>query len=60
MDQQYRFAEQKRQAGKTELIKKRGRPPKKARAAGQTIEAETPDEAKAADKTQKATAEPPK
>lgn len=43
-------AEQKRQAGKTELIKRRGRPPKNASAAGQPIEGETPDEAKAAEK----------
>ncbi|TPN11693.1 hypothetical protein [Mesorhizobium sp. B2-1-2] len=45
-------AEQKRQAGKTELIKRRGRPPKNASAAGQPIEGETPDDAKAADKAE--------
>jgi hypothetical protein len=43
-------AEQKRQQGKTELIKRRGRPPKNASAAGVPIEGETPDEAKAAEK----------
>ena len=48
-------AEQGRQQGKTELIKKRGRPAKaKPSAAGQPIEGETPDEAKAADKAQEA------
>lgn len=39
-------AEQKRQAGKTELIRKRGRPPKNASAAGQPIEGDTPDSVK--------------
>lgn len=54
-------AEQGRQAGKTELIKKRGRPKKTTSAAGQEIEGETPDQAKAADKTaETATAKPPK
>lgn len=53
-------AEQRRQSGKSELIKKRGRPPKtKPSAAGQTIEGETPDEAKAAEKAA-AKATPPK
>ncbi|MER9912830.1 hypothetical protein NKJ71_19580 [Mesorhizobium sp. M0050] len=47
-------AEQSRQKGKTELIKTRGRPKKNASAAGQPIEGETPDEAKAAEKAQTA------
>ncbi len=51
-------AEQGRQAGKTELIKKaRGRPKKSTSAAGQEIEGETPDEAKAADKAAEKPAE---
>lgn len=53
-------AEQKRQAGKSELIKKRGRPPKNASAAGQEIKGETPDEAKASDKQAAKKPEPPK
>lgn len=58
-------AEKERQAGKTELIKRRGRPPKNASAAGQEIKGETPDEAKAAEKqaandVKAATPKPPK
>lgn len=56
-------AEQNRQQGKTELIKKRGRPPTKTSAAGKPIEGETPDEAKAAEKAAEKPAEaatPPK
>jgi hypothetical protein len=59
-------AEEGRQKGKTELIKARGRPKKPTSAAGQPIEGETPDEAKAAEKaeakqeTVAAAAKPPK
>lgn len=53
-------AEKERQAGKTNLIKRRGRPPKNASAAGQPIEGETPDEAKAAEKAKAQPPKPPK
>lgn len=55
-------AEKKRQTGKTELIKKaRGRPAKaKPSAAGQEIEGETPDEAKAAEKAEASAKQPEK